>query len=92
MLHIIKSLDKLPLAIDYAGEKDDFLLVEEAVYAGVAAHTLAEQLAQRENLIFLLKEDVQARGLEGLVSPSYSLISFVGFVELTAENEKSMTW
>lgn len=92
MLHIVKSLDKLNLALEYRQERDDILLIEDAVYAGVVSHSMAKTLADSENLIFLLKEDVQARGLEGLIATSYSLVSYSGFVELTVEHDKSVTW
>ncbi len=82
----------MKLAFEYSQEKDDILLMEDAVYAGVVSHSMSSLLLEADNLVFLLLEDVQARGLEGLVSPAYTLISYSGFVELTAENEKSMTW
>ena len=42
--------------------------------------------------LFCLSEDAQARGVDGRVSDCVTLIDYAGFVELTVNNEKVISW
>ncbi|MBW3697385.1 sulfurtransferase complex subunit TusB [Vibrio sp. T187] len=91
MLHIIKSLDKLPLVFNYIASEDHVLLVENAVYAANPNHQMHSALIDL-NRISVLEEDCSARGLVSVLSKTISMVSFSGFVELTVLHNKSMTW
>lgn len=90
MLHIIKSQQAITDAVLVVDEGDNVLLIEEAVYAANPQHHLYMQL--KGFSLFALQADLAARGISGRVSPSIEVISYLGFVELTAENAQSITW
>ncbi|KEY91431.1 tusB protein [Candidatus Photodesmus blepharus] len=92
MLHIVKSLNKLDLALQYRLNGDDILLVESATYAGNPKYYRHALLKRVLDNVFLLEEDVIARGILNLISDHISLISFDDFVELTAKHAQSISW
>ncbi|GAK18717.1 tRNA 5-methylaminomethyl-2-thiouridine synthase TusB [Vibrio sp. JCM 19053] len=40
----------------------------------------------------MLESDAQARGIANRISPSLTIVNYSGFVELTAKQDKSLTW
>ncbi|MGB2147567.1 MAG: sulfurtransferase complex subunit TusB [Vibrio toranzoniae] len=91
MLHIVKSVDKLKLALTYSQPRDNFLLVEDAVYVCLPNHELFTQICAVDQ-VSVLKPDLDSRGLQPLVSGALSQVDFDGFVKLTVLNDKSVTW
>ena len=91
MLHIVKTADKLKLALLYSQPQDQFLLVEDAVYVCLPNHELFTQISAVEHMS-VLKPDLESRGLQQLASEAIPQIGFDGFVELTVLNDKSVTW
>ncbi|NAZ71991.1 sulfurtransferase complex subunit TusB [Vibrio toranzoniae] len=91
MLHIVKSADKLKLALTYSQPQDNFLLVEDAVYVCLPNHELFTQICAVDQ-VSVLKPDLDSRGLQPLVSGALSQVDFDGFVKLTVLNDKSVTW
>ncbi|MEL0609773.1 MULTISPECIES: sulfurtransferase complex subunit TusB [Vibrio] len=91
MLHIVRSVDKLKLALTYSQQQDHFLLTEDAVYVCLPNHELFNQISMIER-VSVLKPDLNSRGLQQLVSGSFIQVDFDGFVELTVLNDKSVTW
>ncbi len=90
MLHIIKTVSALEDAVVLYSEQDDILLVEDAVYAANPQHQAFSQV--KHNKVFVLESDIQARGMANRISPSVDLVSYSGFVELTAKHAQSLTW
>ncbi|MDN3700857.1 sulfurtransferase complex subunit TusB [Vibrio artabrorum] len=91
MLHIVKSVDKLKLALTYSQPQDQFLLVEDSVYVCLPNHELFTQICTVEQ-VSVLKPDLDSRGLQQLAASSFTQVDFDGFVELTVLNDKSVTW
>ncbi|ARP37100.1 sulfurtransferase complex subunit TusB [Vibrio syngnathi] len=91
MLHIVKSVDKLKLALTYSQQKDHILLVEDAVYVCLPNHELFNQISTVEH-VSVLKTDLYSRGLQQLASSALDQVDFDGFVKLTVLNDKSVTW
>ncbi|MDA0152870.1 sulfurtransferase complex subunit TusB [Vibrio sp. Makdt] len=91
MLHIVKTADKLKLALVYSQTQDQFLLVEDAVYVCLPNHELFTQISAVE-YVSVLKPDLESRGLQKLASEAITQVGFDGFVELTVLNDKSVTW
>lgn len=91
MLHIVKTADKLKLALVYSQPQDQFLLVEDAVYVCLPNHELFTQISAVEQ-VSVLKPDLESRGLLQLASSAVSQVDFDGFVKLTVLNDKSVTW
>lgn len=90
MLHIISTLEALKQATAYASSKDEFLLVQDAVYAVNPKHFAHAELIAHNT--YALSADVEARGLSHKADSAIELVDFAGFVDLTAEHSKSITW
>ena len=90
MLHIIKTVEKLTLALTYRQPGEHLLLVEDAVYAALSNHQLSQQLAASD--VSLLEADLDSRGLQNLVDDSFVRIDYSGFVVLTEQHQQSITW
>ncbi|OOQ65415.1 sulfurtransferase complex subunit TusB [Vibrio parahaemolyticus] len=90
MLHIIKTVSALEDACALYSEQDAVLLIEDAVYAANPQHKAFSQI--KHAAVFALKSDIQARGMANRIGPSVTVVDYVGFVELTAKHDKSLTW
>lgn len=91
MLHIVKTMAKLPLALACAQSEDSVLLSEEAVYAARSGCTLLSN-HKTQVFVFVLQEDLEARGCLQGIDSSYQVIDMSGFVGLTVKYVKSITW
>jgi tRNA 2-thiouridine synthesizing protein B len=91
MLHIIKTIEKLNLALAYRQPSEHLLLTEDAVYAALPSHELAQQLMNIEE-VSVLEPDLNSRGLQNLVSKSLTKVDYLGFVTLTEQHQQSITW
>lgn len=91
MLHIVKSLEKLKLVSRYLQPTDTLLLVENAIYASSPQAEYDAQI-ERAGQVFVLQEDLQARGWSEKVAPNMHIINRFEFVELTVKHSKSISW
>jgi len=91
LLHIVKSLEKLKLVQRYLKPSDALLLVENAVYAASEDTAYFAHLRQL-NEVYVLQEDLQARGWTKKCSATIQIINRFGFVELTINQDKSISW
>ncbi|EJG0913220.1 sulfurtransferase complex subunit TusB [Vibrio parahaemolyticus] len=89
MLHIIKTVSALEDAFALYSEQDAVLLIEDAVYAANPQQAFSHV---KHATVFALESDIQARGMANRISPSVTVVDYVGFVELTAKHDKSLTW
>ncbi|WP_321283299.1 sulfurtransferase complex subunit TusB [uncultured Vibrio sp.] len=90
MLHIIKTVSALEDAVALFSEQDDILLIEDAVYAANPQHQAFHHV--KGTAVFALESDIQARGMGNRISPSVTVVTYTGFVELTVKQDKSLTW
>ncbi|MCW8335087.1 sulfurtransferase complex subunit TusB [Vibrio sp. SCSIO 43135] len=90
MLHIIKSISALDDMLALYAAEDDVLLVEDAVYVVNPQHQAFNRVKGLS--LFALQSDLEARGIANRVSPSVSVVSYAGFVDLTAKQHNSLTW
>lgn len=90
MLHIIPNLEALKQALAYASDKDEFILLQDAVYALNPKHYANGSLIASRTCALIA--DVEARGLIDKADSGIELVDFAGFVDLTAEHSKSITW
>lgn len=77
-------------ALTAMGPEDRLLLVEDAVQG--ALPKLIRYFAGLEGRLFALREDLEARGLEGRCDPSVQIVDVDGFVLLTEEADKTVSW
>lgn len=75
-----------------AGAGDDLLLMQDGVLAALAGSRALMRLSECEATLWVLDEDVQARGLAGQISSSVQSIDYNGFVTLTIRHQQQIVW
>lgn len=94
ILHILTQAPDSSAAIQMqqaVGEHDAVLLIEEAVTAVLNPSWAAWQHCSSR--IFLLSEDLVSRGLAGVaIKNKLPTLEVEGFVALTEQYEKAVTW
>ena len=90
MLHIIKTPNALQELCTIYQNGDQVLLIEDSVYAANAHHPMFTILKSMD--VLALEADTQARGVFNRISPSITMVDYVGFVNLTAQHTSSLTW
>lgn len=92
-LHTIsKSPDSrlLEQCLALCSDKDAILFIEDGVYHGVLAETLAKIPAAIA--VYALREDLQARGLQERIDARAQTASMKKFVELCGDYDKVISW
>lgn len=72
----------------------DLLLIEDAVYAATAApiyESLQKEALQRFQ-VYVLKPDLEARGVSGKMVQGMEMVDYGGFVDLVVRNKASQSW
>ena len=69
---------------------DRLLLIEDGVQG--ALPQLVRYYTGLEGRLFALKEDLESRGLLGRCDASVQVVDVDGFVELTEEAERTVSW
>jgi tRNA 2-thiouridine synthesizing protein B len=85
VLHLVNRPAALPACLAAAADQDVVLLLEDGVYAAVAA------LAP-DRPLHALEPDVQARGLDLRLAGNVTVISDAGFVTLVETHQPVVTW
>ena len=70
---------------------DKLLLIQDAVYAMLKSDVPDVLLTHKHGPVFVLSEDVQARGLK-VENDIYQAISYPEFVALTLECKQVISW
>lgn len=100
MLHIVnksplqtKSLDSC-LRIASHTKVGAVLLVEDGVYAATKGNSVAAQVEQAaKNIrVYVLRPDLEARGMQDAVIDGVNLVDYGGFVDLVAEHNSVQSW
>lgn len=94
ILHIISTSpfthDALQRCRDIATAQDGILLIEDAVLALSNAARFLEDLPSPH--LFVLEPDRLARGMALPQTPVITAVDYEGFVTLTAQFAKSVSW
>ncbi|KAB8312315.1 sulfurtransferase complex subunit TusB [Erwinia endophytica] len=95
MLH---TLINSPFRCDFTAllrllaEGDDVLLIQDGVLAALQSSQHLASLLNAPISVYVLQEDVNARGLSAQISSSVMTVSYTDFVALTVKNPQQMTW
>ncbi|MGR5064477.1 sulfurtransferase complex subunit TusB [Photobacterium sp. DNB22_13_2] len=73
-------------------KNDSILLIQDAVIAATVENSPIFQFNDAGVKIYLLSEDIIARGLQGKLRLDIDVIDYKGFVGLTVDNETQMKW
>lgn len=72
------------------GPEDRLLLIEDGVQG--ALPQMVRHFEGLEGRLFALREDLAARGLEGRCAEQVQVVDVDGFVTLTEEAERTLSW
>ncbi|MGM0704082.1 MAG: sulfurtransferase complex subunit TusB [Pseudomonadota bacterium] len=94
ILHILNRAPGTSLvyreALAAMGPEDRLLLIEDGVNGALTSQVRHfEPVLDR---LFALREDLTARGLEGRCDATVQVVDVDGFVELTEEADKTVSW
>lgn len=95
MLHtLIKSpfLSNINLLTSMLKASDDFLALQDGVLIALIDNVFLQSIVVSSAKLYLLKEDVYARGIHENISNKFVLISYIHFVSLTLKHKQQMTW
>jgi len=99
MLHIVNKSpferNALASCLGHASAGDSILMIEDAAVGAVDGSTFADQIkaAMADKSVYVLGPDLVARGMkEDRVIEGVSIVDYAGFVDLTADNEKTQSW
>jgi len=98
MLHIINKSPFEKNAFDaclaVAQDGAVVLLIEDAVYAATTGNPAASQLEQAQGRLklYVLKPDLEARGMGDRLIPAVAATDYEGFVDLVADNKVCQSW
>ncbi|MGF1737893.1 sulfurtransferase complex subunit TusB [Photobacterium satsumensis] len=73
-------------------KNDSILLIQDAVIAATVENTPIFQFHEAGVKIYLLSEDIIARGLQAKLKLEVNVVDYKGFVGLTVDNETQMKW
>ena len=74
------------------GEQAVIILIEDAVNAALANTEWALSLKSAGHSVFVLREDLEARGLIALIDRSFNVVDYAGFVQLCCEHTPIVSW
>ena len=77
-------------ALRAMAEDDCLLLTEDGVYS--ALMPLAEHFSEVYGRLFALREDLASRGLEGRCAEQVVIVDMEGFVQLTEDADRVVSW
>ncbi|MGJ7456953.1 MULTISPECIES: sulfurtransferase complex subunit TusB [unclassified Halomonas] len=77
-------------ALSAMGPADRLLLIEDGVQGALCA--LVDRFDDLQGRLYALEEDLRARGLEPLCDATVVRVDVEGFVTLTEEAERTVSW
>ncbi|MGF1874315.1 sulfurtransferase complex subunit TusB [Photobacterium frigidiphilum] len=96
MLHTVTTspfhTQSLQSCLRYISQDDEILLLQDAVFAGLRENILSKTIKVSGVKIYLLKEDLLARGIENKVDEYFEVVDYSGFVSLSIQHEAQMKW
>ncbi|BCQ33053.1 MULTISPECIES: sulfurtransferase complex subunit TusB [Erwinia] len=95
MLHTLMTSPfhcDLPAMLRLLAEGDDVLLLQDGVIAALEGSSALEALLNAPISVYVLQEDLDARGLAAQISTRVTTVSYTGFVTLAVRHSQQMTW
>ncbi|QCI17907.1 sulfurtransferase complex subunit TusB [Buchnera aphidicola (Acyrthosiphon lactucae)] len=95
MLHTLMKSPfetNISLIISMLKKSDDFLALQDGVLIALKDNIFLKKIIMSSVKLYLIKEDVYARGIHKNISNKFILISYIHFVSLTLKHKKQMTW
>ncbi|CAL4043598.1 Protein TusB [Buchnera aphidicola (Takecallis arundicolens)] len=95
MLHILSNS---PFKIDIysmlnmLSAQDSLITLQDGVLISLSDNFFLDKLIKQSKNLFVLEEDVLARGVSHYISSHFTLINYAKFVNLTEQHAKCMNW
>lgn len=92
------TLAKSPQQCDLAaliriiGESDALLLMQDGVIAALENSVAQSHISSLTCPVYVLLDDLDARGLIGQISHKLTPIGYTGFVDLTEKHRQHIAW
>lgn len=80
------------LLINMITQDDALLLMQDGVLAALDGSEACNLMSHHVQSIYVLSEDLAARGLVGQISHKITLIDYTGFVALTEKHAQQTAW
>jgi len=80
------------LLIDFLRAEDDLVALQDSVIVMVENNIFINKLLSISVNMYAIKQDIYARGIQGIVSNEVNIIDYVQFVYLTNKNKTQMSW
>ncbi|MBF7980599.1 MULTISPECIES: sulfurtransferase complex subunit TusB [Rahnella] len=80
------------LLLKMVASDDALLLMQDGVLAAIHDSEACGLLSQLVQSVYVLSEDLAARGLVGQISHKITLIDYTGFVALTEKHAQQTAW
>ena len=71
---------------------DELLLLQDGVTAAIEGSRFLESLQNASIKVYVLEENIKARGLDGQISDSVVRVGYTDFVRLTVKHPNQMAW
>ncbi|MFI0488082.1 MAG: sulfurtransferase complex subunit TusB [Yersinia sp. (in: enterobacteria)] len=75
-----------------ATSEDEIIFLQDGVMAVLKNSESLNLLLNNPASLFVLQDDVIARGLVGQISDNVMLIGYTDFVDLTLKNQQQLAW
>jgi tRNA 2-thiouridine synthesizing protein B len=97
MLHIINKSPLMNSSLDSClrvAQSGDILLIEDAVYAATSGNPFEGKIreAMGRFKVYVLRPDLEARGLADRIIAGVLPVDYGGFVDLTTTNKNCQSW
>ncbi|WP_343192113.1 sulfurtransferase complex subunit TusB [Buchnera aphidicola (Formosaphis micheliae)] len=95
MLHTLMNSpfhSNMKLLFNLLNKSDDLLALQDGVIISTINNIFLKKILKISVNLYVLKEDVEARGLIKHVSNEFKLINYRYFVFLTEKNKQQMNW
>ncbi|MDC9593621.1 sulfurtransferase complex subunit TusB [Xenorhabdus sp. IM139775] len=84
--------DDFNAMLGFVSETDDVLLIQNGVLLGINNNRYLAELLSTGAGIYVLREDLDARGLIEQISDRIIVIDYNGFVSLTVKHQQNFAW
>ncbi|WP_343128553.1 sulfurtransferase complex subunit TusB [Buchnera aphidicola (Kurisakia onigurumii)] len=95
MLHVLTQspfVSDINLIINMIDKNDYFLAIQDGVIISLKGNIFINLLDSTRCSLFVLQEDLIARGIMHLVSTNFKIINYTEFVHLTIQKRKQLKW
>lgn len=95
MLHLLTQSPfqfDILLLFNILKKSDDILLIQDGIILAIKGNVYLKKIKQLSINLYVLKEDVCARGFYDKLSNIFTIIEYKDFVKLTERNKTQIKW